>query len=82
MPFVEGESLRDRLVRERQLSVEEAVRIVREAAQRAAVRAPTGGGKRMTGLGMTIGTPQYMGPEHAMRTDVALAQARSLSARC
>jgi eukaryotic-like serine/threonine-protein kinase len=33
MPYVAGESLRDRLVRERQLSVEEAVRIVREAAQ-------------------------------------------------
>ncbi len=33
MPYVEGESLRDRLVRERQLSVAEAVRITREAAQ-------------------------------------------------
>src|ERR671912_2715578 len=33
MPFVEGESLRDRLRRERQLSVEDALRIAREAAQ-------------------------------------------------
>ena len=33
MPFVEGESLRDRLRRECQLPVEEAVRITREAAQ-------------------------------------------------
>src|SRR6185295_341899 len=33
MPFVEGESLRDRLRRERQLAVEDAVRITREAAQ-------------------------------------------------
>ncbi|HEY8196327.1 MAG TPA: protein kinase [Gemmatimonadales bacterium] len=33
MPFVEGESLRDRLRRERQLPVEDAVRITREAAQ-------------------------------------------------
>jgi eukaryotic-like serine/threonine-protein kinase len=33
MPFVEGESLRDRLTRERQLSVEDALRITREAAQ-------------------------------------------------
>ena len=33
MPYVEGESLRDRLRRERQLPVEEAVRIAREAAQ-------------------------------------------------
>jgi serine/threonine-protein kinase len=32
MPYVEGESLRDRLRRERQLSVEDALRITREAA--------------------------------------------------
>ncbi len=32
MPFVEGESLRDRLTRERQLPIDEAVRIAREAA--------------------------------------------------
>ncbi|HEX6645346.1 MAG TPA: serine/threonine-protein kinase, partial [Gemmatimonadales bacterium] len=32
MPFVEGESLRDRLRRERQLPVDEALRIAREAA--------------------------------------------------
>lgn len=32
MPFVEGESLRDRLVREKQLPVEDALRITREAA--------------------------------------------------
>ena len=33
MPFVEGDSLRDRLRRERQLPVEDALRIAREAAQ-------------------------------------------------
>ena len=33
MPFVEGESLRDRLNREKQLPVDEAIRIAREAAQ-------------------------------------------------
>jgi TolB-like protein/tetratricopeptide (TPR) repeat protein len=33
MPYVEGESLRGRLARERQLPVEDAVRIAREAAQ-------------------------------------------------
>jgi serine/threonine-protein kinase len=33
MPFVEGESLRDRLRRERQLPVEDALRIGREAAE-------------------------------------------------
>jgi serine/threonine-protein kinase len=32
MPYLEGETLRDRLVRERQLSVEDAVRIAREIA--------------------------------------------------
>ena len=32
MPFVEGESLRDRLTRETQLPIEDAVRICREAA--------------------------------------------------
>jgi serine/threonine-protein kinase len=33
MPFVEGQSVRERLVRERRLPVDEAVRIVREASQ-------------------------------------------------
>src|SRR5690349_18795679 len=33
MPFVEGESLRDRLRRERQLPVEDAIQIAREAAR-------------------------------------------------
>ena len=32
MPFVEGESLRDRLGRERQLPVDDALRIAREVA--------------------------------------------------
>jgi aminoglycoside phosphotransferase (APT) family kinase protein len=33
MPFVQGESLRDRLTRERQLPIEDAVRIAREVAK-------------------------------------------------
>ena len=33
MPFIQGESLRDRLIREGRLPVEEALRITREAAQ-------------------------------------------------
>jgi serine/threonine-protein kinase len=33
MPFIEGESLRDRIDKEKQLGVEEAVRIVREAGE-------------------------------------------------
>ena len=32
MPFVEGESLRDRLERERQLPIDEALRIARQVA--------------------------------------------------
>src|SRR4029078_5924584 len=32
MPFIEGESLRDRLSREKQLPIEDALRIAREAA--------------------------------------------------
>src|SRR5918994_1850397 len=32
MPFIEGETLRDRLTREKQLPVDEALRITREAA--------------------------------------------------
>jgi eukaryotic-like serine/threonine-protein kinase len=32
MPFIEGESLRDRLNREKQLSLDEALRVTREAA--------------------------------------------------
>jgi eukaryotic-like serine/threonine-protein kinase len=42
MPFVEGESLRDRLRRERQLSVEDAVQIAREAAQALQYAHPVG----------------------------------------
>jgi serine/threonine-protein kinase len=33
MPFIEGESLRDRLMREHQLPIEDALRIVRESAE-------------------------------------------------
>jgi eukaryotic-like serine/threonine-protein kinase len=33
MPFIEGESLRDRLTRQKQLPIEEAVQIAKEAAQ-------------------------------------------------
>src|SRR5918993_2479857 len=33
MPYVEGESLRERMTRERRLAVDEALRIAREAAQ-------------------------------------------------
>src|SRR5881227_637656 len=41
MPYVEGESLRDRLKREPQLPVEEAVRIAREVAAALTMPTPT-----------------------------------------
>ena len=98
MPYVEGESLRDRLERDVQLPVDEAVRIAGEigaaldyAHRRGiihrdikpenillhdgrpvladfgiALAASRAGGARLTGTGLSIGTPHYMSPEQAM----------------
>jgi len=98
MPFVEGESLRDLIKREKQLPVNDAVRLATEVASaldyahrhdvihrdikpenillndgRAlvadfgiALAASAAGGTRMTGTGMSLGTPNYMSPEQAM----------------
>jgi rhodanese-related sulfurtransferase len=98
MPFVEGESLRDRLTRERQLPVDEAVRLAiqvasaldyahrREIVHRdikpenillqeghalvadfgIALAVTAAGGERLTGTGLSLGTPYYMSPEQAM----------------
>ena len=98
MPYVEGESLRDRLTRKRQLPVEEAVHIAREVADALAYAHARGvihrdrkpanimqesnhavvtdfgialatrsaaGPDRLTGSGLSPGTPEYMSPEQA-----------------
>ena len=98
MPHIAGESLRDRLLRERQLPVGEAVRLAQQVASALdyahrheivhrdikpenillqeghalvadfgiALAVSAAGGERLTGTGLSLGTPFYMSPEQAI----------------
>ncbi len=65
MPYVVGESLRDRLDREPQLPIAEALRRALVADFGIARAITAAGDERITETGIALGTPTYMSPEQA-----------------
>ena len=73
MPFIEGESLRDRVEREHQLQVEDAVRVVREAGEIQAALELASVGQWFGGHCMPAGVVAWVATRVALRGTGAIS---------